>query len=84
MPDFDATLKIFLRRLAAAVFEQITGEPIAEWLQPELPEIRTLRPDLVGRTPRGEIIHFEIQAHNDGKITQDGVLANSAVLIVHN
>ena len=68
MPDFDATLKIFLRRLAAPVFEQLTGEPIVEWLQPELPEIRTLRPDLVGRTPAGEIIHFEIQAHNDRKM----------------
>jgi hypothetical protein len=65
MPDFDATLKIFLRRLAAPVFEQLTGVPIAEWLQPELPEIRTLRPDLVGRTPAGEIVHFEIQAQND-------------------
>ncbi len=65
MPDFDATLKIFLRRLAAPVFEQLTGVPIIEWLQPELPEIRTLRPDLVGRTPAGEIVHFEIQAQND-------------------
>jgi hypothetical protein len=65
MPDFDATLKIFLRRLAAPVFEQLTGVPIVEWLQPELPEIRTLRPDLVGRTPDGEIVHFEIQAQND-------------------
>jgi hypothetical protein len=37
MPDFDATLKIFLRRLAAPVFEQLTGIPIVEWLQPELP-----------------------------------------------
>lgn len=65
MPDFDATLKIFLRRLAAPVFEQLTGVPIVEWLQPELPEIRTLRPGLVGRTPAGEIVHFEIQAQND-------------------
>jgi hypothetical protein len=65
MPDFDGTLKIFLRRLAAPVFEQLTGVPIVEWLQPELPEIRTLRPDLVGKTPGGEIVHFEIQAQND-------------------
>ena len=45
MPDFDATLKILLRRLTAPVFERLTGVPVIEWLQPELPEIRTLRPD---------------------------------------
>ena len=65
MPDFDATLKIFLRRLAAPVFEQLTGVSIVEWIQPELPEIRTLRPDLVGRTSSGDLVHFEIQAQND-------------------
>lgn len=65
MPDFDATLKIFLRRLAVPVFEHLTSISIVEWLQPELPEIRTLRPDLVGRTSSGQIVHFEIQAQND-------------------
>ena len=68
MPDFDATLKIFLRRLAAPIFERLTGVPIVEWLQPELPEIRTLRPDLVGRSAAGEIVHFEIQAQNDSSM----------------
>lgn len=65
MPDFDATLKIFLRRVAAPIFEHLTGAAIVEWLQPELPEIRTLRPDLVGRTQSGKLVHFEIQAQND-------------------
>ncbi len=78
MQDYDATLKILLQSPASSCLAQLFGEAraarsgnrttIERWLNPELPQVRAPRADLLGETLAGELFHLEIQSGNDSSM----------------
>ena len=65
MIQYDAILKNMLQRLSAGMLKQITGFTVARWLNVELPDIRSLRVDLLGETAENGLVHIELQSTND-------------------
>jgi hypothetical protein len=63
--QYDAILKNMLQRLSAGMLKQITGFTVARWLNVELPDIRSLRVDLLGETAENGLVHIELQSTND-------------------
>ena len=81
MQDYDATLKLLLQSPASSCLAQLFGETrwagapssatgvgIERWLNPELPQVRAPRADLLGETTAGELLHLEIQSGNDSSM----------------
>jgi len=62
---FDVTLKSLLRRPNGIFAEAVFGAPIVEWLNVELPEVRNLRIDLLGRDAHGQLHHLELESSNN-------------------
>ena len=44
---------------------ELTGAPVARWLDVELPKVQNLRLDLLGETADGGLVHVELQSGND-------------------
>ena len=65
--DYDGALKLLLRTSAHSALREITGAVIEKWLDVEL-HLGTRRPDLLGETSDGRLIHLEIQTKNDGNM----------------
>ena len=65
MHEYDIALKSVIRRLSGRVLETLTGFAIERWHNVELPEIRTLRADLIGETAAGSLVQVELQSTND-------------------
>jgi hypothetical protein len=65
---YDTTLKSVIRRLSRSVLETLTGFPVERWHNVELPEVRTLRADMIGETAAGDVVHIELQSTNDADI----------------
>jgi len=66
---FDTTLKnLFLRQIETGALRRWIDIEVAEWLPTELPESRNLHVDLLGRSLSGELLHIEIQSHNDSEM----------------
>jgi predicted transposase YdaD len=47
------------------VLEALTGFAIDRWHNVELPEVRSLRADMIGESKTGAIVHIELQSTND-------------------
>jgi hypothetical protein len=63
--EYDIALKSVIRRLSAPVLEALTGCAVVRWHNVELPEVRSLRADMVGESKTGAIVHIELQSTND-------------------
>lgn len=70
MHEYDTILKRLLMRFSPAAAAQLTGFEVRRWLNVELPEVRTLRVDLLGETPGGELFHIELQSTNDSAMAR--------------
>jgi hypothetical protein len=69
MSDYDVALKSILTRREGSVLTRLTGTGIVRWINPDLPEIRSLEADLLGETKRRTLLHVELQSTNDGRMT---------------
>src|SRR5258707_12065279 len=65
MQEYDTTLKSVLQRLSVRMLEQMTGFAVQRWHNVELPEVRSLRVDLLGETADQKLAHIELQSTND-------------------
>ena len=66
MHEYDITLKSVLQRcLAGGSLADWAGVKIARWHNAELAEVRTRRADLLGEDGSGQLVHIELQSHND-------------------
>jgi hypothetical protein len=65
--DYDAAFKVTLQHVHET-FRELLGTTIARWHNVELPEIRSLRADLLGESASGEIWHIEVQSYHDAKM----------------
>jgi hypothetical protein len=63
--EYDIALKSVIRRLSAPVLEPLTGFVIERWHNVELPEVGTLRADMIGESAGGGLVHIELQSTND-------------------
>ncbi len=69
MQRFDITLKTMLQRqLQGGALARLLGFSIREWLDAELPEVRTRHVDLLGRTEAGNLVQVELQSFNDAQM----------------
>lgn len=68
MARFDTTLKLLFQRSASVLVREIAGVAVARWLNVELPKVENPRVDLLGETADGQLIQFEFQTSNDGKM----------------
>jgi hypothetical protein len=68
MHDYDAALKLLLRRSARVTMRELTGVSVEKWLDIELPNVQTLRADLVGEAADQSLIHLELQSTNDASM----------------
>jgi hypothetical protein len=66
--EYDIALKSVIRRLSGGVLESLTGFAIERWHNVELPEVRSLRADLIGETAQGSLVHVELQSTNDAEM----------------
>jgi len=64
MHEYDAALKLLLQTSSHSILGQMTGISVETWLNPELPEVRTIRADLLGSTAGGRLVHVEFQSKN--------------------
>ncbi len=65
MHDYDTTLKLLLRAPAQVALETLTGSPVHDWLNVELPEVRALRMDLLFKGADDGLVQIEFQKTND-------------------
>ena len=65
MHEYDIVLKSVIRRLGGEALELLTGFAIDQWHNVELPEVRTLRADMVGEAAQGKLVQIELQSAND-------------------
>ena len=63
--EYDATLKLLLRKSANVAIRELTGTHIKRWLNTELPRVQNLHLDLLGETTDRQLIHIELQSAND-------------------
>lgn len=63
--DFDVALKQLLRTSTRVLWQQLTGAPVAEWLNVELPKVENRRVDFLARLEDGRCVHLELQSTNE-------------------
>jgi len=64
MHEYDITLKSILTRSGSGLLAQLTGLEVMRWHNVELPAVRQRRPDLLGETRDGVLVHIELQSTN--------------------
>ena len=71
MGEYDITLKILIMEAAGDLLQACGyhGE-VAEWINVELPEVKSRSIDLISRMRSGEVIHFEIQSSHDSEMAE--------------
>ena len=67
MREYDAALKRVLQP-GSLVLAALAPSPVEELLTVELPAMRTLRADLLGRLANGDLLHVEMQSANDPRM----------------
>lgn len=67
--DWDTTLKVLINESAGRLLPML-GESgqIKRWLNVELPKTQNLRVDLLAELTSGELLHFEMQSRNWGRM----------------
>ena len=65
MQNYDAALKLLIRRAASRAIELLSGKKITKWLDVELPKTQNLRMDLLGEDEDGGLHQFELQSKNE-------------------
>ena len=65
MHEYDIALKNILTRPGSSVLAQITGASSLKWLNVEAPKVSNRRVDLLGELPDGNLVHIELQSHNE-------------------
>ena len=65
MQEYDVALKLLLQGSATLTLRELTGTPVARWLNVELPRVRNLRLDLLAERVDGGLVHVELQSSND-------------------
>jgi predicted transposase YdaD len=68
MQKYDVALKNVLMRGRAGFLSRILEVEIAQFLNAELPEVRSLRVDLLGEARDGRLFHVELQSTNDARM----------------
>ena len=68
MHEYDIALKNILTRREGTVLTRLTGLEVAHWHNSELPEVRSLRADLLGETRDQTLVHVELQNTNDPRM----------------
>jgi hypothetical protein len=63
--EYDIALKSVIQRLSGSALKALTGFEIERWHNVELPEVKTLRADMVGETVGGSLVQIELQSAND-------------------
>lgn len=65
MQEYDVTLKLLLRGRAKLALRELIGATVERWIDVELPRVQNTRVDLLGETADGNLVHLELQSHND-------------------
>ena len=65
MHEYDVTLKSILTRPGSALLNALTGTSSLRWLNVEAPQVNNRRVDLLGESPKGDLVHIELQARNE-------------------
>jgi predicted transposase YdaD len=68
MQKYDVALKNILTRGAAGFLSRLMGLEVAQFLNSELPEVRSQRADLLGEATDGTLFHVELQSSNDDRM----------------
>jgi predicted transposase YdaD len=68
MQKYDAALKNILTRGSAGFLSRLMGLEVAQFLNSELPQVRSQRADLLGEARDGSLFHVELQSANDDRI----------------
>ena len=63
--EYNTALKRILTRPGSMLLSALTGSSSLRWLDTETPLAPNLRVDLLGESPRGHLIHIELQNRND-------------------
>jgi rhodanese-related sulfurtransferase len=67
MHEYDTALKTFLRQGRESL-RALTGCAVDRWHNVELPEVSSLRVDLLGESADDRLIHIELQSTNDPRM----------------
>src|SRR6266571_6264494 len=62
---FDTVLKTLLQSSRLLLLESLSGVPIREWINVELPKAQLNKLDLVAWLTDGRLYHLELQSGND-------------------
>jgi len=65
---YDVTLKEILQAGAPKLWQALTGEQPAEFLNMELPSVQIRKPDILVRLEGGALFHLELQAYNEAEM----------------
>jgi len=68
MQKYDAALKSVLTRGSSGFLSGVIGVDMAAFLNVDLPDSRSLRPDLLGEARDGTLFHVELQSTNDPRM----------------
>ena len=65
---FDTILKTLFQSSRLRLLESLTGVPVREWINVEIPHVRMSKLDLVAWLTDGRLYHLELQSGNDSKM----------------
>ena len=65
---FDTILKSLLQSSCLRLLKSLTGAPVREWINVEIPNARMSKLDLVAWLTDGRLYHLELQSGNDPEI----------------
>jgi hypothetical protein len=68
MQKYDVALKNLLTRGGSGFLSRLMGLEVANFLNVNLPEVRTYQPDLLGEARDGTLFHVELQSTNDSRM----------------
>jgi hypothetical protein len=71
MQEYDAALKNILTRGSAGFLSRLMGLEVAQFLNSDLPQVRSQRADLLGEATDGRLFHVELQSTNDDRMASE-------------
>lgn len=67
---FDTILKSLFQSSRLRLLESLTGVPVREWINVEIPNVSMSKLDLVAWLTDGRLYHLELQSGNDSEMAQ--------------